>query len=154
MRRQRTVVRLLMLLLALVPLMVPLLESVSWLRHVGQLLRSLYGLQCHQSPARSWNVQGAALPVCSRCLGIYVGLGLASALDRPRLRRDEYKAWIFIGAALLGCDVLTEWVGLRPAQAGLRFVTGLVISYGIALSVLAVLRPPSGAREGCRPRGA
>lgn len=137
-----------MLLLALLPFMVPLLEFVSRLRHAGQLLRSIYGLQCHQSLARSWNVHGAVLPVCSRCLGIYIGLGLASAIDWPRLRRDEYKAWILIGAALLGCDVLTEWVGLRPPQAGLRFVTGLVISYGIALSVLAVLRPARGTARG------
>src|SRR5512133_3206985 len=140
MRRQRTVVRLLMLLLALVPLMVPLLESVSWLRHVGQLLRSLYGLQCHQSPARSWNVQGAALPVCSRCLGIYVGPGLASALARPRLRRDEYKAWIVFGAALRRRSATPESVGPRLASVRSGSGPGLERAKGGAPSLLAVLR--------------
>lgn len=36
-------------------------------------------LVCHQRPDRSFHVDGAQLPVCARCLGLYVG-GLGGAL--------------------------------------------------------------------------
>lgn len=139
--RRRTVVRGLMMLLAAMPVFVPVLEAVTWTRIAGQFVRFLYGFQCHQSQSRSWTMFGAAMPVCSRCLGIYIGLGLASALERPRLRRDAYKAWILIATGLVGVDVLTEWVGLRPAQAGLRFATGALLSYGVGLIVVDWLQP-------------
>lgn len=140
-RRRRIAARCLMMLIAALPLLVPVLEIVTWTRIAGQFIRFLYGFQCHQSQARSWTMLGAAMPVCSRCFGIYFGLGLASALERPRLRRDAYKAWVLVGTCLVGVDVLTEWVGLRPSHAGLRFATGALLSYGVGLIIMDWLQP-------------
>jgi hypothetical protein len=45
---------------------------------------------CHQRPDRSFHVQGAQLPVCARCSGLYVGAPFGAVLGlRRRLRRAE-----------------------------------------------------------------
>ena len=43
------------------------------------MLYAVGSLICHQLPARSFHLAGAQLPVCARCLGLYVG-GAAGAL--------------------------------------------------------------------------
>ncbi|MEO8260775.1 MAG: DUF2085 domain-containing protein [Acidobacteriota bacterium] len=37
-------------------------------------------LICHQRPERSFHLAGVPLPVCARCLGIYLGAALVSVL--------------------------------------------------------------------------
>ena len=44
-------------------------------------------LVCHQRPERSFHLAGAQLPVCARCLGLYVG-GLLGAI-----------AWVLVAGA-------------------------------------------------------
>jgi hypothetical protein len=41
-------------------------------------------LICHQLPARSFHLWGAALPVCARCSGIYVGAAIAALVRASR----------------------------------------------------------------------
>jgi len=43
---------------------------------------AMYGfgsLICHQIPERSFHLSGFQLPVCARCLGIYIGLSCGAA---------------------------------------------------------------------------
>jgi uncharacterized membrane protein len=143
-------VRLVLLLAAVAPLLVPLFERYCPTSSIGLVLRRLYGLQCHQRAARTFTLGGSALPVCARCLGIYLGLGLAALVGRPRLRADPFKAWLVIGSLLMALDVATEWVELRPPSAWFRAATGAFLAYGIALAILAGLRPRpplSGGRD-------
>ena len=46
---------------------------------VAAMLYAVGSLICHQLPDRSFHLAGAQLPVCARCLGLYVG-GAAGAL--------------------------------------------------------------------------
>jgi hypothetical protein len=49
----------------------------------GGLLVGVYGvgsLVCHQLPERSYHLSGAQLPVCARCVGIYLGGAVAALL--------------------------------------------------------------------------
>lgn len=136
--------RSILIVAAVLPLIVPLLESTDGTREIGEVLRRVYGLQCHQRVGRSFAILGNFLPVCARCYGIYLGLGLAGMFGRPRLRPNAHKAWILIGSVLLLVDVASEWVGLRPENAWIRTSTGALLAYGIALAMLEAVRPRRG----------
>ena len=47
---------------------------------VGAILYGIGSLICHQIPERSFYLAGFQLPVCARCLGIYVGAAAGAAL--------------------------------------------------------------------------
>lgn len=128
------------LLAAVLPWVTVLLEQIPSGHGLARGLRFLYGFQCHQREPRSFRWLGETLPVCMRCTGIYFGLGLAVLVGRPRLRPDPFKAWLLVGALFVFLDVATEYVGLRPPSAILRFLTGAFLSYGIALLLLSLLR--------------
>ncbi len=93
---------------------------------------------CHQDPARSLSLGGATLPLCARCTGIYLflGLGLWAGLLAGRPAGTRALA-IPAAAAAAGCAALLgQWLG---AQAGLwtstplsRILTGLACGSGIA----------------------
>jgi uncharacterized membrane protein len=123
-RRLLTALRTLFIVAAVLPLFAPLFECCQWSAALGAFIRSLYGLQCHQRAGRSFTLLGGVLPVCARCYGIYLGLGLAALVGRPRLRPNAYKAWILIGAIVVLVDVASEWVGLRTESAWFRATTG------------------------------
>lgn len=44
------------------------------------VLYALGSLICHQLPERSFHLAGAQLPVCARCLGLYVGGAVGASL--------------------------------------------------------------------------
>lgn len=50
-------------------------------------------LVCHQRPERSFHLWAAQLPVCARCLGLYVGAALSAAVtvvaSRPERSRNS-----------------------------------------------------------------
>ncbi|MGC4065764.1 MAG: DUF2085 domain-containing protein [Polyangiaceae bacterium] len=121
--------------LALLPWLTVLLRRIPLMHRSSLVLERLYGLQCHQRLGRSFVIWGEHLPVCARCTGVYLGLGLAVWIGRPRLRLDALKAWMLASALLLVADVASELVGLRPANALFRAFTGVLLAYGIGLVV-------------------
>lgn len=140
-RRAHRIVQAVLLCAAITPVLVPWLEARPSTSALGAALRAGYGLQCHQRMARTFSWMGQALPICARCFGIYVGLGLAALVGRPRLRPDPLKAWYVVGVLFVVADVASEWVGLRPPSAWLRALTGAFLSYGIAIGILSAVRP-------------
>jgi uncharacterized membrane protein len=111
-------------------------ESMPGLSALGSALDAWFSLQCHREAERS--VVGSA--VCTRCLGIYVGLALGALVLRPRLAPRRHVVWMFVAAAALVADVLTEALGWRAPNAPLRFVTGLGLAYPAAVSIVGALR--------------
>jgi uncharacterized membrane protein len=136
--------RAVLILAAILPPLVLLLEYFQPTHAIGRVLRGLYGFQCHQRATRSLALGDVALPICARCLGIYLGMGLAALVGRPRLRPDPFKVWILVGVLLVAVDVATEAVRLRPASAWFRTATGAFLAYGIALAILGSVRPRRG----------
>ncbi len=126
--------------MALLPLAVPCLESFAATQDWGKGLRDLFALQCHQRASRSWPFLGHLLPVCTRCLGVYLGLALTLALGRPRLRTGALRALILVSALVLGLDVLAETLGMHQPAAGLRFATGALLGGAVGLAVGQALR--------------
>jgi uncharacterized membrane protein len=100
---------------------------------------------CHQRPERSFHLFAAQLPVCARCLGIYAGAALGSAVAlgsrwRPRVTRLSSWMLLVCGAIPTALTLVAEWSGAwggsnsARATAGvpLGFVVALVVAQGVA----------------------
>jgi len=101
----------------------------------GRALDAWFAFQCYRDSARSL----AASAVCTRCLGIYVGLAAGALVLRPRLESKRHLAWMLAAAATLLLDVVSETLGWRPSSAPLRFVTGFLLAYPAAVVVVRTL---------------
>ena len=105
---------------------------------------------CHQIAERSFHLDGAQLPVCARCVGIYVGLaaGLLFAPARVRVRR-----MLAVGAVPTLVTVAAEWAGLWQTSNMARAIAGLSRGIAVGAVVIAALAPRAGLHYGeCAPR--
>jgi len=100
------------------------------------LIHSLFQPLCRQQPGRSFWIAGAPMAVCARCLGVYIGAAVGLFVSAFRLSAlasgTRPETWhlklgtCLASLALLAADVLSEWLGLRPAWAAGRMLTGLL----------------------------
>jgi len=88
-------------------------------------IHALFRPLCHQQPGRSFWIAGAPMAVCGRCLGIYIGAAIGLLVSGRKPGTWRLKA-VLASLALLAADVLSEWLGLRPAWAAGRMLTGLL----------------------------
>lgn len=117
---------------------------------------------CHRITVRSFLIDGAPMPLCARCTGIYLGVmtGLIIAAARGRLRAGRlpplHVVVILVGfVGLLGIDGLNSYGHLFPGFAGiyephniLRLITGLLCGVAISHLILPVLNSSVWARPG------
>jgi uncharacterized membrane protein len=121
------------------PVLLPLIADVVLLAPFARVLGAWFELQCHREPDRTGAWLGASLPVCHRCLGIYLGLAVGAALLRPQLAGPRLLFAVGAAAALMIADVATEAVGLRPASAVLRVVTGCALALPVGAAAARAL---------------
>ena len=137
-------VRALLVFGGIAPFLPALFEGIPGLDAFGRLLDAWFSFQCHRDEARSL----VTTAVCTRCLGIYVGLALGALVLRPKLAPLKHLAWVVASTALLVADVLTEALGWRPPFAPLRFATGLSLAYPVGVSIVrALVASPPVARS-------
>lgn len=133
------------------PFIPHLVEGVPVLGSVGVALEAWFSFQCQRDPARTFHFLGRLLPVCARCLGIYLGLGLGAAVLRPRLGVWPLRIWVGLAALAMLLDVWTETLGMRPPFAPLRLFTGLFLSYPVGAALVWSARElgqPAGGEAG------
>jgi uncharacterized membrane protein len=120
------------------------------------ILYTLGSRICHQLPDRSFHLFGSQLPVCARCLGIY--LGAAGALvalaamggERRRFQASAARKWLLAGATPTIATVLLEWLGAwRPSNVA-RAVAGAPL--GIAVACVVAGAVATLHYRGCTPR--
>jgi uncharacterized membrane protein len=101
-------------------------------------------LICHQLPARSFHLWGAALPVCARCTGIYLGAaaaGVVFALARWRRSSEwrranaEARLVLLLACAPTAATLIFEWTtGVTPAN-WIRAIAGIPLGVAVAWAV-------------------
>jgi uncharacterized membrane protein len=129
-------VRVALVVIGISPFLPLLLEHLPVLHYLGGAFDAWFQFQCHREAARSFHFFGHQLPVCSRCFGIYAGLGLGAVVLRPRLGVWPLRIWVGLGALVMVLDVVTELFGMRPESATLRLLTGLFLAYPVGAAVV------------------
>src|SRR6185436_9681371 len=106
---------------------------------------------CHQLPERSFYVQGAQLPVCARCLGLYCGGAFGSVIgasavvrhrisrEEPRLARARRWRWTMAAAIPTLATVVLEWGFGWPISNTLRAVAALPVGVAVAFVVVSAV---------------
>src|SRR4029453_18159539 len=72
--------------LAVAWLLLIVAAPVFWIPVAG-VMYAAGSFICHQLPERSFHVQGAQLPVCARCLGLYCGGAFGSVMGASAVVR-------------------------------------------------------------------
>jgi uncharacterized membrane protein len=108
----------------------------------GAIVYGFASFICHQIPERSFHLAGFQLPVCARCLGIYVGVPVGSfyawmraATEQPASARASWVSRRF--AVLAACPTLVT-VALETAGAWYPSNVTRALA-GVPLGVLAGL---------------
>ncbi len=129
-----------LVLIGLSPFIPRLVRGVPLLSAFGDGLEAWFAFQCNRDPARSFQLLGELLPVCVRCLGIYLGLGLGALIERPRLGVWPLRIWVGVAAIAMLLDVATEALAMRPPWWPLRLATGLALAYPVGAALVAAAR--------------
>ena len=106
----------------------------------------MYGLfspVCHQIEARSLEVLGLPLAVCTRCTAVYGGF-LAGVLLYPLVRSVDHPVypprWITALAVFpMLVDVVMGWTGIHPVSGATRVFTGAFFGLIVPFVVLPAL---------------
>ena len=98
---------------------------------------------CHQDPQRSLSLAGVFLPVCNRCLALYLG-GFLGVLSAPLARGRS--TWLLGHRALLagpllltGLDAGLDLVGVWSSTLWSRVATGGPAGLGLGLYLVLYL---------------
>ena len=104
---------------------------------------------CHQLPERSLHVQGAQLPVCARCFGLYGGGAVGSVAGAVALGRRPFSSmlqsrssmWVAtaVAAAPTCLTFIVEWVLRWPVSNSVRAIAALPLGFAVAFVVVSAV---------------
>lgn len=95
---------------------------------------------CHQLAERSFHVDGAQLPVCARCFGIYCGAAAAGVWAPSAAMVMTRERVLLVAAALpTAVTVGLEWAGSWQPSNLVRFLAGGAAGVVVALVVFAAI---------------
>jgi uncharacterized membrane protein len=138
--------------------LVPVLISTGWVALLvaaplmpgwaGVVVYGLGSFICHQIPERSFHLEGFQLPVCARCLGIYIGVsgGVAYAWLRPirggailPLPSRAFRWLAVVAAAPTVLTVALETAGAWYPSNNTRALAGFPLGILVGLVVMNAL---------------
>ena len=108
----------------------PLIQASGHPAFAFKIYRA-FSFVCHQIPERSFHLYGNKFAVCSRCTGIYAGIGMATLaypLTRSLKRTDTPRLiWLFLAAAPLAIDWFLGYFSIWENNHVSRFATGFLL---------------------------
>ena len=120
------------------------------------VLYILGGVLCHQIPERSFHLFGSQLPVCGRCLGLYLGasLGAAASLlaagtfSAPLPNARIARRLMAVAASPTLLSVILELSGLWNPSNATRAIAALPLGAAAALVVMEALHGSARREQG------
>lgn len=116
----------------------PGLLNTSVQESIGGWQYQIFGMLCHQDLARSFDLSGIPMAVCSRCIGIYsfffLGmLSLPMLAQFKRLSQKKEIKWLIVVILLNLTDVLGNYFGIWSNNHITRILLGSALGLTIAL---------------------
>lgn len=123
----------------LLPWALPFARARLPLGELGTALDMIFFTMCHRRAARTLVLEGVAMPLCSRCAGVFLGVAVAAAIGRPLLGLRVWR-WVFgVACALMVADVVTQDLGLHPLWHASRLGTGALLGYVVSIGLFAAI---------------
>lgn len=123
------------------PWILPLLRAWLPLGAIGVALDAAFTTMCHRMPSRTLTLAGVAMPLCSRCAGVFAGLAVGALAAWPRLSAAAWRAVITAAAGGMALDVVTQDLGLHPVWHAARLASGLAFGYALAAATCGLPSP-------------
>jgi uncharacterized membrane protein len=132
--------RLSFVLVGSMPWWLPLARRYLPAEPVWLLLDWLFIPICHRIPARTLSIAGVAMPLCSRCAGIFAGLAVGALCPWPRLRLRSARIAISVAGLVMLIDVLAQELAWHPLWHSTRIATGVLLGHVMACTLFAAIR--------------
>jgi uncharacterized membrane protein len=131
------------------PWLLPLLRAWLPLGVIGEGLDAVFVTMCHRLPERTLTLAGVAMPLCSRCSGIFAGVAVGALAVWPDLSARAWRWAITAAAGSMALDVATQDLGLHPVWHATRLASGFTFGYTLAAAcVLALRHEANGSKPG------
>ncbi|MFO0658695.1 MAG: DUF2085 domain-containing protein [Polyangiaceae bacterium] len=126
-------------MLAALPFLPPVLRHFG-AHELAETLASPWEYSCHQLPSRTMSLLGELMPLCSRCLGLVVGLGVGLAASAPYRGPRVLRLSLTAGCLFLFLELTTQDLGWHPVFHPTRLLSGLLVAFpaGAAAGALAM----------------
>lgn len=126
-------------LAGVLPWLVPSLRGAPQSARVGALLDLAFLPFCHRLPERTLLLGGVAMPLCSRCAGLFAGVALGALVARPALPLARWRRWITAAFALMILEIAAQDLHLHPIWHATRLLTGALFGYALAAATITAL---------------
>jgi uncharacterized membrane protein len=132
--------RVALVVIGISPFLPLVFRGVPVLDAIGRGFDGWFAFQCHRDPARTLSIGSRLMPVCSRCFGIYFGLGIGALFMRPKLGVWPLRIWVGAAALVMLLDVVTEMLMMRPALMLVRALTGTLLALPVGSALVRAVR--------------
>jgi uncharacterized membrane protein len=123
----------------LFPWALPLLRAYLPLGAFGIAADAIFATMCHRLPERSLVIAGVAMPLCSRCAGVFSGAAVGALAAWPRISARGHRLLITAAGAAMLLDVVTQDLGVHPVWHATRLATGFLFGYAVGAAALVAL---------------